>query len=500
MRGILFALILVPQLAFAALVDPALQSFHDSARGTTRVLALMAYPRMETSAPRGAAAVQQFLINMAHKAWIGVWPHLQNDMDLGHIRGLTVYPINNSFIAVVDVQGLRTLAKTPGITKIYLDRGVSNAQPVSNRPASGRAENNGSLPYDLTMMGMDKVWAANPNLIGTGILVGHIDTGIDGRHPALAGKVAAFFNARAGRTVEPFDDGEHGTHTAGTIVGAARDGVPMGVAPGAKLVGAAGLSGYGDMLKAMEFMLNPDGNPQTNDVPKLVSNSWNCEGAPDLEAFYRAIAAWDAAGILPVFSAGNSGPRARSITKPHEHPLVVAVGATGPDGKVARFSSRGPGIFNGTETQKPDVAAPGVNIVSAVPGGRYSAMSGTSMAAPHVAGMAALMYQLYPSLTTEKAREIIAKAVDTVDIDGKPQSQWAWNAAYGFGHINAVKVMSALHALMGRTERHWANLMSPSFTLGSLFEKSAEVKKAGGLEMMTTFVTDKSNWIEGKDL
>ncbi len=183
MRFLIFAALLIPQLSLAALVDPALQVFHERAQGRVSVLALMDYPRIESAAPVGhSGALFQYLISLSHKSWVAVWPSLQSDMDLGHIQRLSVHPINNSITAIVDAQGLRTLAKTPGISKIYMDRGISYQRPAEVKPgvvhgleADTQA---GKLPYDLIMMGMDKVWAANPNLIGTGVLVGHTLPGL----------------------------------------------------------------------------------------------------------------------------------------------------------------------------------------------------------------------------------------------------------------------------------------------------------------------------------
>lgn len=501
MKALIFATLLMPQLVFAALVDPALQAFYNRNSGTVKVLVLMEYPRTPVSAPIGNASdIHNYLIRMARQSWTAVWPQLQNDMDLGHIKALTVYPINNSFSVVVDAQGLYAIANATGVSKLYMDRPIGFNRPVSYRDV-GRFEDvtgGDGVPYDIQAMGLDKLWATRPELIGTGVLVGHIDTGIDGRHPALAGKIVKFFNASNGQFGQPFDDGNHGTHTAGTIAGNARNGAPMGVAPGARLIGAAGLTGYGEMLKAMEMMMDPDGNPATDDKPKLVSNSWNCEGAPDLEAFYRAISAWDAAGILPVFSAGNSGPRAQSITKPHEHPLVMAVGAHGADGRIADFSSRGPGIFNGQKTQKPDLAAPGVNIVSSVPGGGFASMSGTSMAAPHIAGLAAIMYQLNPKMTPAQAREILIKTVDNVDENGQAQTSAVWNASFGFGRANALKAIATLQNMMGFQARRFSTLFTGDFM--GLGRKEAVVLKKSSLDTMKTFVTDRSAWVDGKAL
>lgn len=505
MKTFLMLSILLPSMAMAALVDPALQPFARQPAGQVKVLVLMDF-RPSTQLPfrANAGMVKSFLANETRLAWSRVQQSLQPLQASNDVRVMSVHQINQSFDAVVTPAGLRALAVVSGISKIYANNPVTVMQPVRRGPAPPPRFDAG-LPYDLQIMGLDAVYRSEPGLNGQGVLVGHIDTGVDGKHPALAGRIALFYNASQGKPTEPRDDGTHGTHTAGTILGGQKDGFPMGVAPGARLVAAAGLTDYDSMIKAMEFMLDPDGNPQTNDVPRLVSNSWNCGGAPDVELFYRGINAWEAAGILTVFSAGNSGPVPRSITQPHEHPLSFSIAAFGPGGAIADFSSRGPGLFQGKETQKPDAGAPGVDIVSSVPGGRYEKMSGTSMAAPHAAGLAALLYQLDPSLTPAKMREILIQSSNYVDEQGRDLPQMRWNPVYGFGRLNAQKAVALVKNNRGRFASRWGTLMQPAVDL--VDGLNAVSSLAYGLrheevatELVASFPTDATKWIDGRDL
>lgn len=497
---------LLPLAASAALVDPSLRGFAEGSSGSIPVIVLMdrkfSHPLPARSNGR---AVRVYLRDETRAMW--------NRLQGGPLANLIarrdlvvtgVFAVNQSFSANVTPVGLRILANTAGLTKIYAEGRVNWTQPVARRPLRPFVDMTG-VPYDLRSMGLDQLAATDPGLNGTGVLVGHIDTGVDGRHPALAGKIAKFFEASTGKIVEPYDTSEHGTHTAGTIVGSPRDGAPIGVAPGARLISAAGLTGYTSMLKSMEFMLDPDGNPDTEDAPRLVSNSWNCGGAPDLEAFYRGIDAWEAAGIFTLFSAGNSGPSPRSLTKPHEHPLSFSIAAHDQNGMTASFSSRGPGTFNGQDTLKPDVSAPGVDIVSSLPGGNYGAMSGTSMATPHVAGLIALLLQVEPSLTPARLREVIAKAADYVDPQGKPIAQMVWNPAYGYGRINAVKAVALVKNLRARGETRWGSMIGPTMDLIEGFARTVvptleEEAALQTVDLMAEFPTDKSVWIDGSTL
>ncbi|MBX2988783.1 MAG: S8 family serine peptidase [Bdellovibrionaceae bacterium] len=501
MKSLIFAAVFFPVWAMAALVDPRLQNFAAAPTGKVRVLALM---DLRTSRPLPVRASTQslrhYLNDEMQIAWKRVEPSLATEMSRGEIGNLKFYAINLSFTADVTPQGLRALARAPGVSKVYADAPVTMAQPVRVRSVAGVRN---QMPYDLLAMKLDELWKTNPELIGTGVLVGHIDTGVDGRHGALAGKISLFYDAGKSRTSDPYDADTHGTHTAGTVAGAGVGGAPMGVAPGARLISAAALTGYDDMLKSMSFMLNPDGKVDSSLKPRLVTNSWNCQGAPDVELFYRAISAWEAGGILTVFSAGNSGPRPRSITKPHEHPLSFSVAATGPNGRIADFSSRGPGVFNGQDTQKPDLGAPGVDIISAVPGGGYKAMSGTSMAAPHIAGLAAILYQVDPSLTPAKIREVMLRATDSVDEKGQPQGEPRWNPVFGFGHANALKAVSIVKAQMGARERRWGQFMAPAVDLIKGFQAMTDLgtnfeSDGDPSEVFQTFVTDESQWLQGE--
>ncbi|HRO67674.1 MAG TPA: S8 family serine peptidase [Pseudobdellovibrionaceae bacterium] len=504
--ALLLALIMSPVMALGALVDPKLQNFARGQNGTVRVMALMELPPANQLPSRAdSVIVRKFLRQATATAFKALKKDLQESVRRGDIRVKNIFSINLSFTADVNPAGLRAMATAEGLTKIYADGEISYAMPLRKQYVPGRFTE--SIPYDIQAMGLDKLWKENPEIIGTGVLVGHIDTGVDGKHPALAGKIAAFYDASRDRLAEPFDADEHGSHTAGTVLGSPQSGLPLGVAPGARLISSAALSGYDHMLKAMEFMLDPDKNPDTNDQPRLVTNSWHAGGAPDMEAFYRAINAWEAAGILTIFSAGNSGPRPGSITRPKEHPQAFAVAATGPGGQIASFSSRGPAMYQGKEIAKPDLSAPGVDIVSTVPGGKMAAMSGTSMAAPHVAGLAALLYQIEPNLTPQKMRELMLRSADFVDVNGQSINEPRWNANFGFGHANAYKAVNNLKKLRGSQERRWGNFMiAPAMEIMEGVQNiavKAQEDLMGFSETSTlfqSFPTQSEQWIDGASL
>lgn len=463
------ALIVSSQVAAVTYVDPALNGFLNTRSvQTTRVVVLLKYPT-NIPAPRryDGPSVKTYLQKMYQAAAKNLAATVQASPS--DMKVTNQFWINNSIAMDVTPTGLRLLTQNPTVEKIYANRKVIYSQPVA-MSRGARRENAADFTYGLKDIGIEKLNTERPDIQGQGVVVGLIDTGIDGKHPALKGKIALFYDAVANKVTEPVDRQSHGTHTTGTILGGDREGIKIGVAPKAKMIGSAALDGYDMMLKSMQFMLDPDGNPATSDSPRLISNSWNAEGAPDIELFYRAITAWEAAGILPVFSAGNAGPGAQTITKPHEHPSVLAVGATGADFKIANFSSRGPAMFQGKAIQKPDFTAPGVKVYSTVPGGKFEEMSGTSMACPHAAGIATLLYQVNPKFTPQNVREIMMKTLKFVDANGNPAQQPVWNAAYGFGRLDAY---AAIKAALG-TARQIFSAGFNSMQMGSLSVMSSK--------------------------
>jgi hypothetical protein len=322
-------------------------------------------------------------------------------------RGLTFRPyyLTNAIEVYADDPFTRAwLSARPGVVSIT-DAPILRPIPALPEPLHGNKTLPETLPWNITAIGADKAWATGAR--GQGIVVGESDSGVDVTHPALAagfrGGADSWYDPWFG-TATPTDPGGHGTHTTAIAVG--RSGI--GVAPEARWIGCAnlarGIANPGYYLDCLQYMLAPfpresdafHGNPARG--ADVLNNSWGCtklEGCqPDTLA--TAVRALSIAGVYPVFAAGNTGPNCASIADPPaSSPDVFTVGAIDRNGSVADFSSRGPvsGVAN-----KPDVVAPGVDVVSALPGNSYGPLSGTSMAAPHVAGVVALMWSVSPQL------------------------------------------------------------------------------------------------------
>ncbi|MFP5451237.1 MAG: S8 family peptidase [Thermoleophilia bacterium] len=339
---------------------------------------------------------------------------------------------------------VREVAAHPSVADVDLDPvvrvtddAVTTATPFATAPEGN---------WGLAAISTQTAWRQF-GLRGEGVRVGSIDTGIAPGHADLAGKVVAWRDFVNGAP-NPYDDNGHGTHTAGTIAGGSAGGGPIGVAPGARLVvakamGANGAGPGSALLAAAEWMTDPDGNPGTADHPSVVNNSWSSSSANDTW-FRPMVRRWRDLGIVPVFSAGNTGPGAQTIGSPAGYPEVVAVGAIDRANATASFSSRGPVVWQnldgqgpaaGTTITKPDVAAPGINIVSSV-GNGYLSYSGTSMASPHVAGLVALLRQANPGLSPDQIADILRGTAADLGAAG-PDFQT------GAGRVDANRAVAA---------------------------------------------------------
>ncbi|PNB77288.1 peptidase S8, partial [Pseudomonas sp. FW305-BF6] len=178
------------------------------------------------------------------------------------------------------------------------------------------------------------------------------------------------------------------------------------------------------------------GVPHPEKAPDIVNNSWG--GGSGLEEFYRPmVQSWRAADIFPVFSAGNTGPTG-TVSTPANYPESFAVAATDANDQLARFSSRGPGPFK--DVLKPDISAPGVSVRSSLNNGTYGTMNGTSMAAPHVSGVIALLEQVAPQMTIDQIEQVLKSTAKPMTDNTYPTSP---NLGYGHGIVDGAKAIKS---------------------------------------------------------
>jgi subtilisin family serine protease len=318
------------------------------------------------------------------------------------------------------------------------------------------------IEWGLQNIHAPEAWSAY-GFKGEGIVVANVDTGVEFTHPALArqyrgklpdGTVDHNYNwfdpskTCGNPSLAPCDNAGHGTHTMGTMVG--DDGDPgenqIGVAPHARWIAAKGCESsscsYESLLASGEWILAPTDlngqNPRTDLRPHIVNNSW---GGGSGDTFYQGVVqAWVEAGIFPSFSIGNSGSSCGSANSPGDYPESYGSGAYDVNNVIAYFSSLGPSMFG---MIKPNIAAPGVNVRSSVPGGSYDWYSGTSMASPHLAGTVALVWSAAPTLIGDIAgtRAILDQsAVDTEDLTCGGDA--GNNNVWGQGRLNALEALN----------------------------------------------------------
>ncbi len=366
---------------------------------------------------------------------------------------LKVSTIGSSALSVASVEvtpnTLPILAEQPDVVAIMPNQRISLIRPTDvDYKTLLRQEEKSGLTWGLKQLGIPKVWETTK---GKDINIAVLDTGVHAAHPALAGRVADFVVVDPlGRRIKsdpPFDCGTHGTHVCGTIAGGKTGkGVSIGVAPEANLFVAAVLIGDPTLRTLMEGI------------------SWAVEKGVDIInmslgfSYYEPLfdevfkILLDQFGILPVVAIGND--HHGNSCSPGNTFSAFSVGAVekGKGGKidVAFFSSGASLVFPGDESRllvtKPDVVAPGVQIFSCIPPEKrptgiydYSYMNGTSMATPHVTGVAALLMAAKPDAPVNdiiRALRETARHPDGVGL--RPDNRW------GYGMIRPQEALRSL--------------------------------------------------------
>ncbi len=282
------------------------------------------------------------------------------------------------------------------------------------------------------------LWAAGRT--GQGAVVATLDTGVDLTNPDLAARWRGGSNSwydPYGQHPTPVDLDGHGTATAGLVVGGADGGSSYGMAPGATFIAARVFDDRGAvsataMHLAFQWLFDPDGDPATADAPRVVNGSWVLGSGPSCNlTFQPDVRALRAAGILPVFSAGNFGPSASTSASPANYPESLSVGAVGATDTVWAYSSAGPSTCGGRTRVFPDLVAPGVSVLAADRFGGYQYLTGTSIAAPHVAGAAALLVGAHPDLPVSTVESALTSTAVDLGVAG-PDDR------YGRGRVDVL--------------------------------------------------------------
>jgi bacillopeptidase F len=310
--------------------------------------------------------------------------------------------IINGLAATVPAKVINDIINEPGIETVTLDHTLSAPEFIGGESAEDQ--------WNLNAIRAPDLWALG--YTGENVVVASMDTGVDVNHPDLKDN----WRGGANSWYDPYgehespcdtagDNSGHGTQTMGIIVGGDVGETAIGVAPDANWIAVKIFNDVGDanisnIHLGFQWLLDPDGDANTDDAPDVVNNSWGYDENPNecLEFFRNDIQTLKAAGIAVICAAGNEGPQPSTSISPANYTESFAVGAVDDSNDIWSYSSRGPTPCH--DNIFPNVVAPGVNIKTAdlSYGGFpvYTTVSSTSYAAPHLAGAAALLLSAFP--------------------------------------------------------------------------------------------------------
>ncbi|MDO8587266.1 MAG: S8 family peptidase [Armatimonadota bacterium] len=307
---------------------------------------------------------------------------------------LKALPLVHGLAVVLPDPAVRALARKRGVLRVDDDLVVyATGKPSPPPPAQ-------TIPWGIARIEAPAAW---PISTGNGVKVAVLDTGIQLNHPDLVANIAAGYNA-INPTKSPSDGSGHGTHVAGTIAAVYNTIGVVGVAPQARLYAVkvlnnGGLGNLSDIIDGLSWCID-------NGIQVVNMSLGASAGNP---TFYEAISLVYQAGITQVAAAGNE---AGAVGYPAAYPEVIAVSAVDGNGNFASFSNSGPEV---------DLAAPGVDVLSTYRGSRYATMSGTSMATPHVAGVAAVLLALRPEYTPDEVKASLQSTAADLGLPAEQQ-------------------------------------------------------------------------------
>ena len=438
-----------------AAVDPLLQRQLDAAAPGRLVKAIVVLKsQADLTNVRGVTrknrpgAAARILRGRADLTQRGLRALLDRRRAQGLVTAMTPLWIVNSIAVTATPAVIKELAARQEVREIRPDLVVLAPQAAATA-TSAPAETN------VALVNAPALWDLGYR--GQGMVVANMDTGVDVSHPDLAsrwrGGTNSWYDPNGEHPTTPTDVSGHGTWTMGVMVGGDAGGSSVGVAPEAawiavKIFNDRGTATSSGIHQGFQWLLDPDGNPATADAPDVVNDSWTMSSSGCLLDFQPDLASLRAAGILSVFSAGNYGPLSGSSRSPANNPEALAVGATNDADTIYPYSSRGPSPCG--QPVYPQLVAPGVGIHTTDLYGLYADPTGTSVAAPHVAGTLALLLQAFPGMSAD--RQAAALENSAVDLGAAGADN-----TYGHGRLDAL----AAYQWLGTTPDFTASV-SPS--------------------------------------
>ena len=483
-------LLVIACMAIAGSIEPNLAALMSNSTDTDLIpVCIVAHGQVDRNWVNSATAGmdrserQQFAVNammdISAVSQQGIIEELKS-YDFNNVVNVKTFWLANAVYCEASVAVIRSLAERTDV--VVIERGASDEmgliEPINVHESTPEELDKG-IAWGVSKINADDAWAAGYE--GNGVIVGVIDTGVDYTHSDLA--INMWHDTPAGEHLgydfydgdtDPMDDYGHGTHCAGSVAGMGSAGTQTGVAPEATIMALRidyYSGGYPTWIEAMEFA--------TARGVQVLSMSLGTTpvGNTTLRTAEENLLT---AGVFHSVAAANSGPSAGSIRcsgdcpPPWFHPdqtqhggntAVVTVGATDSDDNIASFSSRGPVTWwsdytSSTPLIDPDISGPGVDVVSTQWTGGYTTMSGTSMATPHLAGVAALILSANSSLSVAQMDSIIEVTSLDLGTTGKDNT-------YGAGRVDAYQCVLAA-ASMTSTEESQGAVLPPSVSLSAI--------------------------------
>jgi serine protease AprX len=474
--GILFACVCLHQFSFAGIVDPALAARiqRDKTTKFIPVMVEVADPNVVAEAtaristlPRKdrPSALAKLLIERSKE------PHEQIATALAAYGGREIYSLwlSSKLAATVPIDVVNKISQIPGVKRVYADAilqapmdrlavyrpsGTMRRDRLLGRERSVEATpepetalksvEKTAIADHLVAMNLPAAW--KQGFRGQGVTIAILDTGLD---PYRAGLTQSLHKDKSNwfdpyqQRKKPIDAHGHGTNVAGLIVESQLFNRATAIAPDAKIMAARifndeGLGRVSAVHRSFEWLLDPDGDPTTNDAPDIVNNAWglgNTVGRCDLE-FAQVIALFRAAGIHMVFAAGNNGPTPGTSLSPANNPGAISVGGLGTDGATMwTRSSRGPSACV-SDKAYPTVLAlsQSIDVFDKVglAADEPIRVQGTSFATALVSGMLAVLRSQNPDATLDELEALLAsssqKNIEGVAVVGYPG---AYSNAHG---------------------------------------------------------------------
>ena len=361
------------------------------------------------------------------------------------VQQVTYFWIFNGMSMAAAPEVIAELASRAEVYSIGLDPTIPAPAPIPALPLPAVSSISAS-EENLVVINAPALWQLG--FQGQGVVVANMDSGVSVYHPDLAsrwrGGTNSWFDPYGEHPVTPADLSGHGTATMGVMVGGDAGGTNIGVAPQAqwiavKIFDDRGQASATAIHLGFQWLLDPDGDPSTPDAPHVVNNSWSIGNTDCDLSFQLDLQALRAAGIVPVFSAGNTGPGDATSVSPANYPEAFAAGATDNLDQIWASSARGPSACGELGSTYPEAVAPGVDIRTAGLYGTYQTASGTSLAAPHIAGALALLWSAFPNVTVvQQETALLSSAVDL----GLPGA----DNVYGEGRLDVLAAYSELAA------------------------------------------------------